>query len=143
MKTAQECALVRSRFDGLAHSAVHPANVAVIVTHQQRGRIAQRFLRLEAKHVLVEPGNLMQADSHCRQEVKRGGDVYPAFAWLKHLEPARGLEVAQAARSILDIWLQMINRILVFRPAANRKPRQLMGKRGGGLRCKGSETSFQ
>ena len=90
---------------------------------------AERFLGVETQRVLVAPGQFMQPQADAGEETEGRRQVGRPFARFQHQQPARGLQIAQGAGSLLDVRLQVINRVLILRPPAFRQARDLAGQR--------------
>ena len=103
----------------LAHRrAIEVARVAKIIPHPL-GRAGSRevfgglLLGIEGERVVVAPGAGVQETTQARQEEKRGLDL-GSFHIAKARQPAHQLIVAQAARRILDVRLQVIVSIVIL-----------------------------
>ena len=130
----------------LQHQGVelcHQLGVAVVALHEDFGGAlgvrgldaegaGQALLVLEQQALFAAPGQVMQADAHMGQELvgaceltgllgcdqNRVGEVVPVRAQVRGTgHPEDGLEVAQAARTLLAIGLQAIGRFVVARVA--------------------------
>src|SRR5215471_5544027 len=96
---------------------MHGPRVAVIVAHPVSGVLAapvlgQRVLRVERKLVVVAAALAVQEAAQARKKPERLAQLRRRVgrAVAKLVEPANELIITQAARSLLHVWLQVVDR---------------------------------
>jgi len=113
--------------------AVEIARVAEIVTHPL-SRVGSRevfrglLLGIESERVMVPSETGVQKATQARQEEKRGLDLR-GFHIANLGQPAHQLIVAQAARGVLDVRLQVIVSVLILLVAFAAEARQVARQR--------------
>src|SRR5262245_28296352 len=85
----------------------------------------------------------MQADANSGQKIERGDERRRVLLRLDRQQPARGLQIAQAAGRVFDVRLQMVDRALKFRAAALGKARDLLRDGSALLGKESGETLVQ
>ncbi len=127
MKTAEKSAgLLRGALHGVAGGPIDLARMAVIVAHHGSRMRTHRLLRVKTQNILIPPGHLVQANANAGQELERvvkcHRNARRHVARMKRGQPANHLQIAQAARRILHIGFQVINRVLILGPARVGEP---------------------
>ena len=144
MKPSQEVAgLFGGRFERPPGDSVDLPGMPVIITHQGRGLLAQRLLRIETEDVLVAPGDLVQTNADRGEKVEGRFEIRCFATALQRSEPPYRLEIAQSAGCVLDIRLEMIDRVLILRVASLGQFRELPGHRCGTLVRESPEAFVQ
>ncbi len=114
--------------------------MAVIIAHQGGGRIAEGFLRVEGEHVLIARIYLVKADANGGEKIESGAQVGCVLAPIEGVEPANGVEIAQAAGSFLNIGLQVIDGVLGLGVAGFGEAGETLAKRHAAAGEKGAEA---